>query len=520
MRCPNLTCTISEHWRRMQTCPRRTTAPSLVSATCRSGICHVLPIHRAHLTLFVGLGNVNATIKAIYQDHKFLTSSGEADSSKPLGILLDKTSMYAEQGGQQTDTGSIVIDGQAEFVVEDVQVFSGYVLHCGYFSYGDVKVGDPVVAGYDELRRWPIRNNHTGTHILNFALREVLGDHIDQKGSLVAPTKLRFDFSHKAGVAVPDLKKIEDICNDWVKKNVKVYSKDLPLEIAYKIPGLRAVFGEAYPDPVRVVSLEYDVDDIAKDVENPKWRSTSVEFCGGTHVKQTGDIKDLVLVEESGIAKGIRRIVAVTGEEAAQVTRLADEYFSKLASIEQTSDKAAQDAALKAFSVEMGRLEISTIRKAEMQEKFAVIRKKLDTEVKAKAAADLKVVGDAVNAYFATEEPNSPVLIRQFDVGANSKALAAGVNNAKKLGKSVYLFSQEAGSQGKAKVAHVNFVAKQDLDKGLKGKEWAETVTKSIGGKAGGKDESAQGVGEEGGKALEEAMMAARKFYETKTAQS
>lgn len=110
----------------------------------------------------------------------------------------------------------------------------------------------------------------------------MLGDHIDQKGSLVAPTKLRFDFSHKAQIGILELARIESMSIDWIKKNVKVFSKDLDLQTARKIAGVRAVFGETYPDPVRVVALEYDVDDIAKDVENPKWHRTSVEFCGGT----------------------------------------------------------------------------------------------------------------------------------------------------------------------------------------------------------------------------------------------
>lgn len=136
-----------------------------------------------------------------------------------------------------------------------------------------------------QLRRRPLRNNHTGTHILNFALREILGDHIDQKGSLVAATKLRFDFSHKTGVTHDELVKIENICRDWVKKDVKVYGQDMDLKTARVIPGLRAVFGETYPDPVRVVTLEYSLAEIAADVENPKWRGTSVEFCGGTYVK-------------------------------------------------------------------------------------------------------------------------------------------------------------------------------------------------------------------------------------------
>lgn len=127
-----------------------------------------------------------------------------------------------------------------------------------------------------------MRNNHTATHILNFGLREVLGEHIEQKGSLVAPSKLRFDFSHKAQISLPELAKIETSCVDWIQRNVRVFSKEFDLKLGYKIPGLRAVFGEAYPDPVRVVSLEYDIDEIARDIENPKWRSTSIEFCGGT----------------------------------------------------------------------------------------------------------------------------------------------------------------------------------------------------------------------------------------------
>lgn len=133
-----------------------------------------------------------------------------------------------------------------------------------------------------QSRRLRLRSNHTATHILNFNLREVLGDHIDQKGSLVSPTKLRFDFSHKCQLSLQELAKIERMNTEWVQRDVKVYSKELDLQTAYKIPGLRAVFGESYPDPVRVVTLDHDVNDIVKDIENPKWRKTSIEFCGGT----------------------------------------------------------------------------------------------------------------------------------------------------------------------------------------------------------------------------------------------
>lgn len=216
-----------------------------------------------------------------------------------FGIILDRTCFYAESGGQECDTGNIVIDGITDFEVTNVQVYNGYVLHTGHLKYGQIEVSDEVISSYDEvskifylltcnfmfwsqLRRWPLRNNHTATHILNYSLREILGDHIDQKGSLVAPTKLRFDFSHKAPIGIPELAQIQNLSVEWIKRNVKVFGRDLDLATAQKIPGLRAVFGESYPDPVRVVTLGHNIDDIAADIENPRWRQTSVEFCGGT----------------------------------------------------------------------------------------------------------------------------------------------------------------------------------------------------------------------------------------------
>jgi alanyl-tRNA synthetase len=120
------------------------------------------------------------------------------------------------------------------------------------------------------------------THILNFALREVLGEHVEQKGSLVAPAKLRFDFSHKAPLSVSELRRIEAVSCGWIAENVTVFSKQLDLMTAHRIPGIRAVFGESYPDPVRVVSLKWSIDDIVEDIDNPRWQSTSIELCGGT----------------------------------------------------------------------------------------------------------------------------------------------------------------------------------------------------------------------------------------------
>lgn len=143
------------------------------------------------------LDPISAEIKAIFSKTTQFTKSTEGiDESEQIGIILDRTNFYAEQGGQEYDTGRITIDGQADFEVTNVQAYKGYVMHTGYLSSGNLNVGDKVIATYDELRRWPIKNNHTGTHILNYGLREVLGMGVDQRGSLVAAEKLRFDFSH------------------------------------------------------------------------------------------------------------------------------------------------------------------------------------------------------------------------------------------------------------------------------------------------------------------------------------
>lgn len=462
---------------------------------------------------------IHATVKSIFQEHKFFQSSSELpETGSPFGVLLDRTNFYAESGGQQADTGSLVIDGKTEFEVTSVQVYNGYVVHVGYLKYGELAVGQEVVSEYDESRRRPLRSNHTGTHILNFGLREVLGDHIDQKGSLVAPTKLRFDFSHKAALSIPEVKEIEAISNKFIDRNVPVYSKDMTLEEAYKIPGLRAVFGEAYPNPVRVVSLEFDVDDIAKDLENPKWRSTSIEFCGGTHVAKTGDISKLIVTEEGGIAKGIRRVTAVTGDEAAAVTRTADEATARLEAIEKITDQSEKDAQLKAYSVELARMDMSVLRKDELKTRFAKTRKALDTQLKAKSAADIKAAQEAVTKYFA-ENPEANVYVAKLDVDANAKALQSGIAAARKADKAVYLFAQDKSASGPAKTIYSNFVPKQALDAGLDAVSWNKTISEKLQGRGGGKPDGAQGQGEASKEALDEALKLAEDFYKLKLGQ-
>ena len=292
-------------------------------------------------------GAIESTIKAIYYGKKFLQTTSEVRDGEKFGVLLDKTNFYAESGGQEFDTGRLVVDDVAEVDVRNVQSYGGYVLHTGHMKYGSLSVGDEIRAEYDELRRQPIRMNHTGTHVLNFALQEVLGGEVDQKGSLVSREKLRFDFSHKAGVTDEELKRIEDVSDKYIKDDKKVFASDVDLPTARQIEGVRAVFGETYPDPVRVVSIGMAIDKLVSDVGAKDWWKYSIEFCGGTHVDRTSEIRELIVLEEFGIAKGIRRIVAVTGQDAVEVRRAAIHFEERLIRLERMPFSPETEALFK-----------------------------------------------------------------------------------------------------------------------------------------------------------------------------
>ncbi|KAL1960746.1 hypothetical protein VTO42DRAFT_6576 [Malbranchea cinnamomea] len=458
-----------------------------------------------------GRGNIEAQIKAIYDGKAFVNSTKEIEAGSQLGVLLDRTNFYAEQGGQEYDTGRIIIDGQAELDVKNVQVYGGYVLHTGFLKYGDLSVGDTVIAEYDELRRWPIRNNHTGTHILNFALREVLGDGVDQKGSLVAAEKLRFDFSHKSAVSDSELEKIEDISTKYIRQNCAVYSKEVPLATAREITGVRAVFGETYPDPVRVVSVGVEVDEILKNVKDPRWKEVSIEFCGGTHVAKTGDIKDLVILEESGIAKGIRRIIAVTGEDAHEVQRLAKEFSERLDRFEKMPLGPEKEQEAKLLQLDLNQLTISAVEKSKFRSRFAQLHKQVLDAQKAQQKLESKLALEAITKYF--EDPankDRSHLVVRLPISANAKAVSESLNYVKtKLkDKSVYVIAADS-----EKVTHGCHVSLSLTAQGASANNWASTVSNVVGGRAGGKAPVSIGNGTEVSK-VDEALEAATKYLE------
>lgn len=395
-------------------------------------------------------GDIKGKVQLVFTGSEFCKTSKELPPKTPLGLLLDKTNFYAESGGQVADSGRIIIDGIAEFKVLDVQEFGGYVVHNGYLEYGELTAGDEVTCEYDELRRQPIRNNHTGTHILNHALREVLGEEVNQKGSLVDQDKLRFDFSHKSQVTLEQIKKIEEMSNDDIRRNLKAYAKDVDLDLAREIEGVRAVFGETYPNPVRVVSIGVDVDELLSNPKNPEWRKVSVEFCGGTHVEATGLIKDLIIVEESGIAKGIRRIVAYTGDGAHQAQQDAKVFSQKLDHIEALEFGTAKAAEIKAASVELDTLTISALTKEELRQRFAKIQKAVVDEQKKRQKAESKTALDTVQGHFKKDEhKEAKFFVGHLPISANAKAIADVMTYYKSKDKerTVYVF---AGSKDDA----------------------------------------------------------------------
>ncbi|KAI0392549.1 tRNA synthetases class II (A)-domain-containing protein [Xylariaceae sp. FL0594] len=442
----------------------------------------------------------------------FETTTKSLAEKTPLGLILDKTNFYAESGGQIGDTGRIIIDGVAVFNVTDVQEYGGYVLHNGYLESGHLSKGDTVTCFFDELRRASIRNNHTGTHILNHALREVLGEDVHQKGSLVDHEKLRFDFSHKTGVNTNEITKIQSISQREIDTDLKTYAKVIPLAEARKINGLRAVFGETYPDPVRVVSLGADVDEMLQDPTNEKWRQFSVELCGGTHVEKTSSIKSLVVVEESGIAKGIRRIVAFTGERAHEAQVEAQAFSEELARIEKLPLGSEKEAAVKAALVKLAGMTISTLEKATLQERLNKVQKEIVEEQKKRQKAESKTALQTVQDYFQAN-PDSQVFVGHLGISANMKALSDVLNHfkaskkAEDKVKSVYVF---AGSSDDA-VVHGVFVGQHLTDKGVTSEAWTDVVSSVIGGKTGGKGPTRQGAGADP-KKLDEAIKEAESW--------
>ncbi|OLP79683.1 Alanine--tRNA ligase [Symbiodinium microadriaticum] len=437
-----------------------------------------------------------AKIQAIYNGEDFVKTCNSG--SDVVGLVLDRTPLYAEQGGQTFDKASITC-GSVEFSVDNTQKYAGYVLHVGQVeSKGDLKVGDEVSVKVDYTRRSLVAKNHTATHILNFALRQILGEKVDQKGSLVTEDKLRFDFSHNKPVEPEELKKIEEICNQMVQKACVVHYRDVALDTAKAISGLRAVFGETYPDPVRVVSVGPKIDDLLTDKKTPWGLQNSVEFCGGTHVANSKEIYKFVLLQEEGIAKGIRRIVAVTGPQAAvEATLKAKSLSSDLDGFKGMSPGAELDKCIGDLRRRVTEdKEVSLLMKSDIMTELETLAKgslkagKAETK---KFEGKAKEDGEKLGKEAAAASGETFVGVVQAGAGCDdAKVLTPAMEAAIKQcpSKAIMLMSNMGG-----KLAILAVVPKALAGK-LSAKIWSGKVLDAIGGKGGGKDDRAQGQGD------------------------
>lgn len=449
------------------------------------------------------LESITAEVKAIWNGTEFVQA---AKGTESFGIVLDRTNFYAEAGGQIFDTG-VLSGSNSTFDVENVQSFAGYILHIGKLKGGEIKVGETVTCTIDAVRRAPIMINHTSTHILNFALKYVLKNgKIDQKGSLVDPEKLRFDFTYNKPLTVDELAEVERICNDIITKGLPVYRQAVPLETARKIYGVRAVFGESYPDPVTVVSIGKPVSELVQNLSNPEWGKYSIEFCGGTHLKNTNEAKELVIISEKGIAAGVRRIIAWTGAMASKAYANADEFRVKLAGAKSKKGEELQKlcSSLNSDLESKEEFSLPSILKPIFQKEISALLATVGGEKKSTFQSAV-VRAQEIIASMAESKRN--LVVEEFDLGADRKSLGKIVDMFKeKTSAAVMLFSRDS-----KQFSAIAFVPRP-LQGKLQAGQWSKEVSDCCGGRGGGKAESAQSSGPVA--KFDEALAVAKKYAE------
>ncbi|MFJ4249000.1 alanyl-tRNA synthetase [Pseudomonas helmanticensis] len=407
----------------------------------------------------------SAKIVAIYKDGQSVDVLNEGEEAV---IVLNQTPFYAESGGQIGDCGYLQA-GSSRFDVRDTTKTGGAFLHHGVLDSGSLTIGAPVETHVDAEVRHATSLNHSATHLLHAALRQVLGEHVQQKGSLVDSQRLRFDFSHFEAIKPEQIKALEDIVNAEIRKNSAVETEETDIETA-KNKGAMALFGEKYGDNVRVLSMGGDF---------------SVELCGGIHANRTGDIGLLKIISEGGVASGVRRIEAVTGAQALAYLNAAEEQLKEAASLV----KGSRDNLIDKLSAVL--------------ERNRQLEKQLE-QLQAKAAS---AAGDDLSSS-ALDVKGVKVLAARLD-GQDAKALLALVDQLKnKLGRAVILL----GSVHEEKVVLVAGVTK-DLTGQLKAGDLMKQAAAAVGGKGGGRPDMAQGGGVDAG-ALDGALALTVPFVE------
>ena len=420
-------------------------------------------------TEFVGYEHMNlagAQVLAVYVDGEPTQSAQAGDDCV---IVLDKTPFYGESGGQIGDTGTMKNDSTMARVMDTQKIKAKVMGHHAHIEEGSISVGDTLNVAIDVMRRAAITRNHSVAHLLHYALRSVLGEHVAQKGSWVGSDVMRFDFSHSEAVTLEQLHEVEDIVNHAILANTDVSIEEMSIEEAKKT-GALMLFGEKYGERVRVVHI-----------------GPSIEFCGGTHVARTGDIGSFKIVSESGIAAGIRRIEALTGEAVVQYTRTQEQLLKSVAAqIKSPLDKVLDKTHAMFENVKSLEKQV-----AQLKTQIAVMS--------AQALADQ-----------AQDVNGMKVLLSRVD-GVDAKALRDMAENLRdKLGDSVIVLAAENAG----KVQLVAAVAKT-LTARLKAGDVVKAAAQVVGGKGGGKPDLAMAGGADVTK-IPEALSAARALIESK----
>ena len=394
---------------------------------------------------------------------------GEAKAGDEIAIVVNQTPFYGESGGQQGDRGTMKGEGVAVTVTETLKKADGLFVHYGKVTEGSLKPGMPLELEIDHLRRTRLRSNHSATHLLHEALREVLGTHVAQKGSLVAPERLRFDFSHPKPMSEKEIEQVEEIANEIVLQNAPVRTRLMALEDARET-GAMALFGEKYADEVRVVSMG------TAERGEKKGKTYSIELCGGTHVRNTGEIGLAHVVAESAVAAGVRRIEALTGEAAREYLAEQDDRVRAIAAVLKT-----------------GPDEIVPRIEALMDE-----RRKLEREL-TEAKKALALAGPSGGAGEGPEEVAGTKFIGRVVNGVSPRDLKPMADDAKKsLGSGVVVFAA-ASEDGKGSVV---VGVTDDLTGKFNAVDLVQAASAALGGKGGGgRPDMAQAGGPEGAKA-------------------
>jgi len=395
------------------------------------------------------------SIRAIVKDGAELTQATQGDK---VELVLDRTPFYGESGGQVGDTGRVVgHGGKAVAQVTDAQrPVAGLVVHSVEVTEGTFKVGDMVQAGVNVERRKSIRANHSATHLLHKALKLVLGEHVKQAGSVVAPDYLRFDFSHFSPATPEQLEQVEDLVNGWIRDNPSSETRVMKLEDAKK-SGAVAMFGEKYGETVRVVTVHPE----------------STELCGGTHVRRSGDIGLFKIASEGGVASGVRRIVALTGIGALQYVREQEHELRRAAELLKTSPKELSK-----------RVEATQKRVKELE------RKVEEVAVKAQTAGSKDLLEQA------REVNGMKVLATQVDSADDNVLRGMADQLRDRIRSGVVAIGGEKDGRAIILVAATKDVVARGINAGALVREMA----KEVGGKGGGKADMAQAGGPDASK--------------------